>query len=62
MAAVPKDSIDVLTAFEVLEHVIDEDLTAFIADARRVLKSSGTLIVSVPIMFGPVVLAKEVSR
>jgi len=62
MADVVDKSMDVVTAFEVLEHVIEEDLTTFMTDSKRALKDSGTLIVSVPIMYGPVVMAKEVSQ
>jgi hypothetical protein len=62
MADVADNSIDVLTAFEVLEHVLDKDLATFMTDSKRALKDSGTLIVSVPIMYGPIVMAKEASQ
>ena len=62
LGELPNESIDVLTAFEVLEHVIDEDLESFIREAKRLLTNSGTLIVSVPIMYGPIVLVKEASQ
>ena len=62
MADLPDQSLDVLTAFEVLEHVIDEDRESFILAARRLLKKTGCLIVSVPIMYGPITLVKEASQ
>lgn len=62
MSDLPDRSLDVLTAFEVLEHVIDEDRESFIREARRLLKNGGWLIVSVPIMYGPITLVKEASQ
>lgn len=55
-------SLDVLSAFEVCEHLSDEAVAQFLGDAGRVLRDSGLLIVSVPIMIGPVVLLKESNR
>jgi SAM-dependent methyltransferase len=51
-------SVDVVSAFEVCEHLSDEELQRFLTDADRVLRDRGRLIVSVPIMIGPVVLLK----
>lgn len=45
-------SVDVLTAFEVCEHLYDNELNALLEDASRVLKSNGALVISVPIMYG----------
>jgi 2-polyprenyl-3-methyl-5-hydroxy-6-metoxy-1,4-benzoquinol methylase len=55
-------SIDVLTAFETLEHLEDADLEDFVHQSRRVLRSGGKLIVSVPIMVGAAAAAKEVNQ
>lgn len=42
----PAASVDVVTAFEVIEHV--QDWQAFLAETRRVLAPGGTLIISTP--------------
>ena len=55
-------SMDVVTAFEVCEHLNDTQLNEFLRNAHRVLSETGALIVSVPIMFGPIVLLKEASK
>lgn len=59
---VSPSSVDVVSAFEVLEHVSDANLEKFLFDARRALKPGGTLVVTVPIMYGPVLPVKELSR
>lgn len=55
-------SVDVLCAFEVLEHLSDEQIASFIAQARRVLRLAGTIIVSVPIIGGLTLPLKELNR
>lgn len=55
-------SVDVLGTFEVLEHVSDAQLEDFLVDARRILKPGGKLLVTVPIMYGMALPAKELSR
>jgi len=62
MADLPDQSIDVLTALEVLEHVIEEDMRSFLVDVRRLMRPTGSLVVSVPIMYGPITLVKEASQ
>ncbi len=57
-----RQSVDVLSAFEVCEHLSDEAVEQFLVDAGRVLRDTGLLVVSVPIMIGPVVLLKESNR
>lgn len=42
----PDDAVDCLFSFEVLEHVADE--ASILAEWRRVLRSGGTAIISVP--------------
>lgn len=61
-AAIPGASVGVLTSLEVCEHLNDEETQAFIDFAARVLRPGGNLLVTVPIMMGPAVLIKEVSR
>jgi len=51
-------SIDVMTAFEVCEHLYDHEVAEMMQEAKRVLKPGGTLIVSVPIMYGLAIVPK----
>ncbi len=59
---VEAQSVDVLAAFEVCEHLPDQDVERFLVDAERVLRDDGRLVISVPIMVGPVVLLKVSNR
>jgi SAM-dependent methyltransferase len=60
--ALPSGSVDVMTAFEVMEHLTDEGVQALLDEARRLLTGAGCLIVSVPIVYGPITLVKEASQ
>lgn len=60
--AIPNSSVDVMTSLEVCEHLSDSNLSEMINLARRVLRPTGVFIVSVPIIAGPGLLAKEVNR
>ncbi len=60
--AIDDCSQDLVTAFEVCEHLYDNEMNEFLSGALRVLRTSGKLIISVPIMLGPVVLLKEMNR
>lgn len=51
-------SVDVLTAFEVCEHLYSHELENLLADAARMLRPGGTLVISVPIMYGFAVVPK----
>ncbi len=62
MDEVEDASIDVLTCFEVLEHLEDDLLDQFARDVGRVLTPNGVLLVSVPIIGGPSLLLKELNR
>jgi SAM-dependent methyltransferase len=53
---------DLITAFEVCEHLFQEEVERFLADAVRFLKSDGKLIISVPIMIGGVLILKELNK
>ncbi|MFE5819641.1 class I SAM-dependent methyltransferase [Streptomyces sp. NPDC056479] len=54
-------SVDVLTAFEVCEHLYDHEVDALLEDALRILKPNGVLVISVPIMCG-LAIAPKVSN
>jgi SAM-dependent methyltransferase len=62
MAVVPASSVDLLCCFETLEHLYDDEIAAFAADASRVLTPDGRLLVSVPVIGGPPLLLKELNR
>jgi 2-polyprenyl-3-methyl-5-hydroxy-6-metoxy-1,4-benzoquinol methylase len=61
LSGVASRSVDVLTAFEVCEHLYDNELYGMLADASRILKPSGALVISVPIMYG-LAIAPKVSN
>ena len=52
LSAVKSRSVDVLTAFEICEHLYDHELDALLRDAARILKPNGAFVISVPIMYG----------
>jgi 2-polyprenyl-3-methyl-5-hydroxy-6-metoxy-1,4-benzoquinol methylase len=54
-------SVDVLTAFEVCEHLYADELDTLLEDASRILKPTGALVISVPIMYG-LAIAPKVSN
>ncbi len=62
MAAVGDGSVDLLCCFETLEHLYDPEIAGFAADAARVLRPGGLLLVSVPVIGGPPLLLKELNR
>lgn len=49
---------DCITCLETLEHVTDQQIDSFISDVRRLLNPAGVVVISVPVMSGPVVLLK----
>jgi SAM-dependent methyltransferase len=59
---IPAGSVDLVGAFEVLEHVTDDQLHEFLAGARAILKPGGRLLVTVPIMYGLALPLKELTR
>jgi SAM-dependent methyltransferase len=61
-AAIADTSIDVMSCLEVCEHLTEAETHNFVQFASRVLKPKGRLLVTVPIMIGPAVLIKELSR
>ncbi|SAK88034.1 Methyltransferase domain protein [Caballeronia arationis] len=58
---VATQSVDVLTALEVCEHLYRNELDALLDDAARILKPKGALVISVPIMYG-LAIAPKVSN
>jgi hypothetical protein len=60
--AIAAQSVTILTCLEVCEHLTDSETQEFIDFAMNVLAPNGRLLVSVPIMMGPAVLLKELSR
>ena len=55
---VASGAIDVMTAFEVCEHLYDHEIAEMTREAQRVLKPGGKLIISVPIMYGLAIVPK----
>jgi SAM-dependent methyltransferase len=55
-------SIDIVTSFDVLEHMFDDEREALWAEVKRVLAPGGHFIVSVPVIGGPVLLLKEANK
>lgn len=62
MGEIEASAIDVFSCFETIEHLLAHERADLFADVRRVLKPSGTLIASVPIVGGPTLLLKEANR
>jgi Methyltransferase domain len=62
MEEVERNSVDFFCAFETLEHISDEQVEYFIAEAKRVCRRNAKIVVSVPIMQGMILPIKEVSR
>jgi SAM-dependent methyltransferase len=55
-------SVDVVSAFEVCEHMYEEEIREFLQDCRTVLSDRGKLILSVPVMYGAAAVPKFVNR
>jgi len=54
--------VDVISAFEVCEHLDDDRLDGFLDDAYSCMDSSGRIVLSVPIMIGAFLPIKELNR
>jgi 2-polyprenyl-3-methyl-5-hydroxy-6-metoxy-1,4-benzoquinol methylase len=52
---------DVITCFEVLEHLDEKETDFFLGFVERALAPGGRLVVSVPIMYGPVLVPKALN-
>ncbi len=55
-------SVDLLCAFETLEHVDDNLVALFLLEANRVCRAGAAMVISVPIMQGMALPLKEASR
>ena len=62
LKAIRKSSIDLLVAFEVLEHLTNPEIEEFTEIVQTILSKDGTLLISVPIIGGPTILMKEINR
>lgn len=58
MESIATQSVDVLTAFEVCEHLYEDEIDALLEGALRILKPNGALVISVPIMCGLAIVPK----
>jgi hypothetical protein len=62
LSDLPDCSANVISGFEVCEHLYDHEINDFLEGCRRVLRSDGHLILSVPIMQGMTVALKELNH
>ncbi|MGO4306576.1 class I SAM-dependent methyltransferase [Cupriavidus sp. RAF12] len=58
MSELANASVDVLTAFEVCEHLYPNEIAAFLNDSARILRPGGSLVISVPVMYGMAIVPK----
>jgi 2-polyprenyl-3-methyl-5-hydroxy-6-metoxy-1,4-benzoquinol methylase len=52
---------DLISAFEVCEHLTDAEIEQFLSDAHQSIRTNGRLIISVPIMIGGALILKELN-
>ena len=50
-----------ITCFEVIEHLLGDEVELFLTGARRAIRPTGRVVISVPIMQGPVLPLKVIS-
>lgn len=62
IASIDKSSVDLVVAFEVLEHLTNPEMEEFTEIVQTILSKDGTLLISVPIIGGPTILMKEINR
>ena len=53
--------VDLVTCFEVIEHLLGDETETFLAEAHQAIRQEGRVVISVPIMVGPVLLLKVAS-
>lgn len=51
-----------VTLFETIEHLHDQEIDAFLRSCDSVLSSTGGILISAPIEMGPALLLKELNR
>jgi len=59
---VASGSVDPVCCFKTLEHLYDDEIASFLADADRVLVTRREILISVPVIGGPTLLLKEANR
>ena len=57
-----ENKYDLITIFEVIEHLTDQELFDFLEFSKKNLNTNGLILVSVPIMIGPAIILKELRR
>ena len=55
-------SLDVISAFEVCEHMYENEIRDFLVQSSQILTPQGKLILSVPVMYGAAAIPKFVNR
>jgi SAM-dependent methyltransferase len=56
------ESVQLLTCLETCEHLDEAEMRAFVEFAREKVSPGGTVLITVPIMIGPAIILKEMSR
>ena len=62
LADAPSRSMDVITSFEVIEHMQEIDILKFVRDAAAACKTNGIVVISVPIMIGVAIPMKMLNH
>jgi SAM-dependent methyltransferase len=62
LASLEFRSLNVISAFEVCEHMYEHEIRDFLAHCRKILVPDGKLIISVPVMYGAAAVPKFVNR
>jgi SAM-dependent methyltransferase len=62
LASLEFHSLNVISAFEVCEHMYEHEIRDFLAHCRKILVPDGKLIISVPVMYGAAAVPKFVNR
>ena len=53
---------NLITLFETIEHLSDEELGLFLKFARKVLTPTGGILISAPVEIGPALIFKDLNR
>lgn len=57
-----KGSFDLVTLFETIEHLDDQELDEFLGRCKTILSPDGKILFSAPIEIGPALLLKQLKR